>query len=74
VVVRGRFPFWLGSTVTWGLSPEPEHGGTRVLFRHEGLAEEMPDWDLASVAHTWSTILERLKVLTETGHAEPVLH
>ena len=55
------------------LSPEPEHGGTRVLFRHDGLAEEIPDWDLASVAHTWATILDRLKVLAETGHAEPAL-
>jgi uncharacterized protein YndB with AHSA1/START domain len=70
---EGDFPFWLGSTVTWSLSPEPEHGGTRVLFRHDGLAEEIPDWDLASVAHTWATILDRLKVLAETGHAEPAL-
>jgi uncharacterized protein YndB with AHSA1/START domain len=69
----GDFPYWEGTTVTWSLSPEPEHGGTRVLFRHAGFPDDEPDWDLASVAHTWATILDRLKVLAETGSATPAL-
>jgi uncharacterized protein YndB with AHSA1/START domain len=69
----GDFPFWEGTTVTWSLAPEPEHDGTRVLFRHAGFPDDQPDWELATVAHTWSTILDQLKVLAETGSAMPAL-
>jgi uncharacterized protein YndB with AHSA1/START domain len=69
----GDFPFWEGTTVTWSLSPEEEHGGTRVLFRHVGFADEQPEWEFASIAFTWGGILGRLKMLAETGNAEPYL-
>jgi uncharacterized protein YndB with AHSA1/START domain len=69
----GDFPLWEDTTVTWSLSPEEEHGGTRVLFRHAGFPDEQSDWDSASIASTWAGILGRLKVLAETGTAEPYL-
>ena len=69
----GDFPFWEGTTVTWSLSGEEEHGGTKVLFRHVGFSDEQPEWEFASVAYTWAGILSRLKVLAETGSAEPYL-
>jgi hypothetical protein len=67
------FPGWNETTVSWGFGDEPEHGGTRVLFRHAGFADDQPDWDVASVTSTWAKVLERLKVYVETGTAEPVL-
>jgi uncharacterized protein YndB with AHSA1/START domain len=70
---HGDFPFWEGTTVTWSLSPEEDHGGTRVFFRHVGFPDEQPEWEFASVAFTWAGILGRLKVLAETGTAEPYL-
>lgn len=70
---RGDFPFWEGTTVTWFLSPEEEHDGTRVLFRHAGFPDEQPEWEFASIASTWAGILARLKVLAETGTADPYL-
>jgi uncharacterized protein YndB with AHSA1/START domain len=69
----GDFPLWEGTTVTWSLSPEEEHGGTRLLFRHAGFADEQPEWEFASIASTWAGILGRLKILAETGTAEPYL-
>ena len=69
----GDFPFWEGTNVTWSLSPEKEHGGTRVLFRQAGFPDEQPEWEFASVTFTWAGILGRLKALSETGHAEPYL-
>jgi uncharacterized protein YndB with AHSA1/START domain len=69
----GNFPSWEGTTVTWSLSPEEEHGGTKVLLRHAGFPEEQSEWEFASIAHTWAGILGRLKVLAETGSARPYL-
>jgi hypothetical protein len=69
----GEFPFWEGTTVIWSLSPEEEHGGPRVLFRHVGFADEQPEWEFASIAFTWAGILGRLKELAETGDAQPYL-
>ncbi len=69
----GDFPFWEGTTVTWKLGPEPEHGGTRLLFTQTGFPDEQPDWDHATIVHTWAAILERLKQLAETGTATPAL-
>jgi uncharacterized protein YndB with AHSA1/START domain len=69
----GDFPYWDGTTVTWSLSKEPEHGGTRVFFRHAGFPDEQPEWETGTVAHTWSTILDHLKTLAETGSSEPAL-
>ncbi len=69
----GDFPMWEGTVVTWSLLPETEHGGTNVLLTHTGFPDEQPLFDLGSVAHTWSTILDHLKVLAETGSSEPAL-
>lgn len=69
----GEFPYWEGTTVTWGFDDEPEHGGTRITFRHAGFPDAQPEWEFATVAMTWAKILERLKVLIETGTAEPAL-
>jgi uncharacterized protein YndB with AHSA1/START domain len=69
----GDFPMWKGTVVRWTLSPEPEHGGTRVLFRHDGFPDDHPDFEHGSIAHTWSTILDHLKELAETGTTKPPL-
>jgi uncharacterized protein YndB with AHSA1/START domain len=69
----GDFPMWEDTAVSWSLSPEEEHGGTRVLLRQAGFPAEQPDWDFASIAFTWAGILGRLRVLAETGTAEPYL-
>ena len=69
----GEYPFWEGTVVRWAFSPETEHGGTNVLFTHTGFPEEQSLFDLGSVAHTWSTILDRLMELAETGSTKPAL-
>ena len=67
----GAFPFWEGTTVTWSFLKETEHGGTNVLFVHAGFPDEQPMFEHGSIAHTWSTVLDRLKILAETGAARP---
>jgi hypothetical protein len=69
----GDFPFWEGTGVTWSLTPEVEHGGTNVLFEHSGLADTQPLFEYGTVVHTWAMVVDRLKVLAETGSAMPVL-
>jgi uncharacterized protein YndB with AHSA1/START domain len=69
----GEFPFWEGTLVRWSFEPEAEHGGTNVLFEHLGFSEDQPMFEHGSIAHTWSTILDQLKVLAETGSATPAL-
>jgi uncharacterized protein YndB with AHSA1/START domain len=69
----GDFPMWEGTKVSWSLSPEEEHGGTQVLFMHRGFPDEQPGFEHGSIAHTWSTILDHLKELAETGATTPPL-
>jgi len=69
----GAFPFWEGTTITWSFLAEPEHGGTNVLFVHAGFPDEQPVFENGSIAHTWAMVLDRLKVLAETGAATPAL-
>jgi uncharacterized protein YndB with AHSA1/START domain len=69
----GDFPHWEGTRVQWSLSPETEHGGTNVFFRQAGFPDEQPEWEFATVSYTWARILGQLKVLAETGKAEPYL-
>ncbi len=69
----GDFPFWLDTKVIWSLQPESEHGGTNIVFQHTGFPDDQPLFELGSVAHTWSTILDHLKVLAETGTSTPAL-
>ena len=61
----GGFPFWEGTQVSWVLTPS-EHG-TKVVFRHVGFAQEMPDYDFGSIAQTWAQIVGRLKDVVESG-------
>ncbi len=61
----GGFPFWEGTNVSWSLVPS-EHG-TKVIFRHDGLANEMPDYDFGSISLTWGLIVARLKEVVESG-------
>lgn len=68
-----NFPHWDDTTITWSLSGGAEAGGTKVLLKHVGFPDAQPEWEFASVAYTWATVLERLKLLAETGHAEPAL-
>lgn len=68
-----NFPHWDDTTITWSLSDGAEAGGTKVLLKHVGFPDAQPEWEFASVAYTWATVLERLKLLAETGHAEPAL-
>ena len=39
---REEWPQWAGTTITRELSPGPK-GGTMVMLRHEGLADDYPD-------------------------------
>jgi uncharacterized protein YndB with AHSA1/START domain len=68
-----NFPHWDDTTITWSLHEGAEPGGTRVLFRQVGFPDAQPEWEFASVAYVWATVLERLKLLAETGRAEPAL-
>jgi uncharacterized protein YndB with AHSA1/START domain len=69
----GDFPHWEGTIVTWSLSPETEHGGTNVLFQHAGFPQAQPLQEHGNIAHTWSTILDHLKELAESGSTTPPL-
>lgn len=66
----GPWPHWGGTRVEWALSgSEP----VMVLFRHLGWADEQPEVEFGSVAHTWATVLTALKAYAETGVAAPAL-
>jgi uncharacterized protein YndB with AHSA1/START domain len=69
----GGFPHWEGTTVLWSMERESEHGGTNVVFQHLGFPDEQTLFELGSVAHTWATILDHLKILAETGSGTPAL-
>jgi uncharacterized protein YndB with AHSA1/START domain len=63
----GGFPFWEGTKVEWSL--EPSEHGTKVVFRHTGFADDMPEYDFGSVSLTWALIVARLKEVVESGGA-----
>lgn len=69
---EGDFPRWEGTTITWDLSEAPE-GGTRVLFRHAGWAEDYPDDEYGSVNFVWGTVVAALKAYAESGTPKPAL-
>jgi len=70
----GDFPYWENTTVVWSLSKEPEHGGTRLVFRHSGFPDEQPEWEIGTVTYSWAHIVGRLKGFMEDGRAEPYMH
>lgn len=61
----GGFPFWEGTTASWSMGAS-EHG-TKVVFRHLGFADEMPEYEFGSIALTWALIVARLKDVVESG-------
>jgi uncharacterized protein YndB with AHSA1/START domain len=59
------FPFWEGTTASWSI--EASEHGSRVVFRHLGFPDAMPDFDFGSVGHAWGSILTKLKSVVESG-------
>jgi uncharacterized protein YndB with AHSA1/START domain len=67
----GDFPYWKDTSVTWDLAPKD--GGTMVMFRHTGFADDYPDDQYAGVNYAWGRIVGRLKDYAETGKPDPFL-
>jgi len=68
----GDWPFWDGTTGGWSF--EPSEHGTKVTFRHDGFADEMPEFDAGSIALTWALVVNRLKQVVESdGASKPAL-
>jgi uncharacterized protein YndB with AHSA1/START domain len=61
----GGFPFWEHTTVSWSI--EDLDGHARVIFRHLGFPDAMPEFDFGSVSLTWALIVARLKEVVESG-------
>ena len=61
----GGFPYWEGTTVLWSIDSS-EHGA-KVVFRHAGWPDAMPEYDFGSVSLTWALIVARLKDVVESG-------
>jgi uncharacterized protein YndB with AHSA1/START domain len=68
----GPWPYWEGTSIEWQLRPS-EAGGTNVMFRHSGWADDYPDWDYASASFVWGQVLARLKGFMESGQPQPFL-
>ena len=68
----GPWPYWEGTSIEWEVEPS-EVGGTNVMFRHAGWADDYPDRDYASVSFVWGQVLARLKAYLESGQAQPFL-
>lgn len=68
----GDWPFWGGTDVTWSI--EQTDGGSKVVFRQTGWADDMPDFDFGSVSLVWATVVSRLKQVVEhDGVPNPAL-
>lgn len=66
------FPFWEGTTIDWAI--ETSEHGAKVVFRHAGFADTMPQYDFGSISLTWALIVQRLKEVVEGGGtANPAL-
>ncbi len=61
----GDFPFWAGTSVRWSI--EASEHGSKVVFRHDGFSDEMPDFDFGSVNSVWALVVARLKEVVESG-------
>lgn len=68
----GPWPGWGGTDIGWRLTAAPE-GGTRVILRHAGWADDTDDGDLGSVAFTWAQVLRALVAYAQTGAPQPAL-
>lgn len=64
---RDRPQVWLGTTISYDLSPAPD-GGTRLFFRHGGFRD---DESRAIPAFVWGQLMPLLKRYLETGERRP---
>jgi len=65
--VRHNAPGWVGTHITWDLTPVDE--GTKVMFGHRGWTT--PESSYASVNYSWGYFLTSLKAYLETGKGTP---
>ena len=56
------------------MGPNPDGPGTRLTFSHTGWPSDQPEHDYGSVSFTWGQIVERLRVVLESGRSDPYLH
>ena len=66
-----RPPSWLGTTVTWDLSPMGE--ATEVLLQHSGWPAELPQTALAQLTFLWAQVLASLRAFAESDVPKPVV-
>jgi uncharacterized protein YndB with AHSA1/START domain len=62
-------PHWVGTTVTWTLTPN-DSSGTKVHFNHDGWASD--EGPFPSSALTWARLQDTLKTYVETGQPTPL--
>jgi hypothetical protein len=60
-------PQWVGSSVTWGLTPV--HNSTKLIFTHDGFAQV--DEGYERTRGVWVYFLASLKSYLETGKGIP---
>jgi uncharacterized protein YndB with AHSA1/START domain len=67
--VTGEFPpWWVGTSIRWDLTDNPDATGTRLLFRHGGYDPDNPVIPIVTPA--WAQIILRLKGYAETGQRQ----
>lgn len=69
--VEGGPPPWIGTRITWRISPGegPNAGQMVVDLAHRGL--EMPEGAFASINYTWGWYLTSLRFYLEKGEGMP---
>lgn len=69
--VEGGPPPWVGTEITWTLSPGegPTEGQTIVDFAHRGL--DLPERSFANINYNWGWYLTSLKFYLEKGKGMP---
>ena len=68
--VTGGFPpWWVGTSIRWDLTDNPDRPGTRLLFGHRGYDPDNPVIPIVTPA--WAQIILRLKGYAETGRSQP---
>lgn len=68
-ILRQGAPNWVGTSVTWQLTPV--QNGTKLVFSHDGFAQA--DEPYESTRRTWEYFLDSLKSYLETGKGTPGL-
>lgn len=62
-------PHWNGTKIAFGIMDNPDAGGSRVFFEHNGFAAADPM--TGHTAFTWANLMNSLKAFCETGRADP---